>query len=122
MASPPLDPDQATRLRILQDAHTVKRAKIQAAADELRTIKLVAQHLASEMNTRLAQLDARVLVLSRTVANLLGELDHDHTTRVTRLLHALPSVEDVDPLASTQQVEPERPDPRIRTPPPTAGP
>ena len=103
---------QAARMRIIQDAYTTKRARLQGADDELRTIKLVAQHLASEMNTRLAQLDARVGLLSRTIGAMLAELDQTHATTVHRLQRALPPVEDVDPLASTQQVEPEPPTPR----------
>jgi hypothetical protein len=114
------DDDQATqediarRMALTVKAYLTRRERINGLADEIRTLRLTLRQLVAELEPRMNHLDARFKILARTAAELLAEVDHDHTTTVVRLQgeRARTSVETGPPEGLGPQVA----DPRAPTP------
>lgn len=108
--------DRATRTSMAVENYLARRRILEEALNDLAVLKHTLRQLAAELEPRLQGIEGRLVVLARTVGNLLAELDRGHTTTVTRLRNAtVPTdqrpTDHIDRHSETTKV-----DPNARTP------
>jgi hypothetical protein len=106
--------DQATRTAMHVESYLAKRRVLETALNDIAVLKHTLRQLAAEIEPRLQGIEGRLVVLARTVGNLLADLDRGHTTTVTRLRNPITHA---DPHVETTRIDPNAP-----TPLPGAGP
>jgi hypothetical protein len=98
------DEDRATRTAMHVEHYLAKRRVLEEALKDIAVLKHTLRELAAEIEPRLQGIEGRLVVLARTVGNLLAELDRGHTTTITRIRNiASPTV---DPRAPTPRPGP----------------
>jgi hypothetical protein len=111
--------DAALRAKIAAEAFQLRSRALRKAQEEVAAVKADLRALAGEMGPRIQALEARLVVLSRTIGHMLAELDQTHATTVVALRRGTtpPLGELVLPEAPEQLADPNAPTPR-----PGAGP
>lgn len=108
--------DAALRAKIAAEAFQLRSRALRKAQEEVAAVKADLRALAGEMGPRIQALEARLVVLSRTIGHMLAELDQTHATTVVALRRGT-----TPPLGAT--ILPEQlTDPNAPTPRPGAGP
>lgn len=79
------------RTRFAVDVYLAKRAELNAALQEIQTLKLTLRQLVAEIGPRMTAIETRSVLLSKTVGTLLAELDQNHAATVTLLRQATPA-------------------------------
>jgi hypothetical protein len=103
----PQDADARLRARIAAETFQLRSGRLRAALDEVAAVKTDLRALAAEMGPRLQALEARLVVLSRTVGHMLAELDQTHATTVVALRRG-----DTPPRGASLLADPNAPTPR----------
>src|ERR1700677_3531896 len=85
-AVPPDSPDdRAQRAHIAVENYLARRRELENALKDIAVLKHTLRDMAAELEPRMQGIEGRLVVLARTVGNLLAELDRGHTTAITRL-------------------------------------
>ena len=77
--------DAALRTRIAAEAFQLRSRALRKAQDDVAAVRADLRALAADVGPRIQALEARLVVLSRTIGHMLAELDQTHATTVVAL-------------------------------------